>query len=278
MSRRELSPTWPPAGQRLLGKVCIVTGAGSRGPGIGIGRAIAVLFGRQGAHVILVDKHEDRARVTLDLMGASAATNATIIGADVSSWRECERIVSHALASYGELHILVNNVGIVGPPGSAVEVDLDQWERALRTNLTSMVMMAKYAIPEMSRQGGGAIINISSLAGILNGDSPSLFYPASKGAIIPLTRAMAGQHGAQGIRVNCIVPGLVHTPMVTSRGMSSRTRERRRLSSPMRTEGDAWDVAYGALFLVSDEARWVTGVALPIDGGLALGRLDSVSS
>jgi NAD(P)-dependent dehydrogenase (short-subunit alcohol dehydrogenase family) len=133
-----------------------------------------------------------------------------------------------------------------------------------------MMLMAKYAIPEMRRQGAGSIINIASVAG-LTGGHPSLLYPTSKGAVVQMTRAMAAHHGTEGIRVNCIAPGMVYTPMVYSRGMTPEQREARRQRSLLQVEGTGWDVGNGVLYLASDEARWVTGVVLPIDAGATAG-------
>jgi NAD(P)-dependent dehydrogenase (short-subunit alcohol dehydrogenase family) len=140
----------------------------------------------------------------------------------------------------------------------------------MSVNLSSMVAMAKYVVPHMERRRSGTITNISSVAALIPG-MPSLFYPVSKGAVITLTRTMAAQHGPSGVRVNCIAAGLVMTPMVASHGMTSAFRDARRMAAPLQTEGDAWDVAYGALFLSSDEARWITGVILPVDAGFSLG-------
>ena len=141
----------------------------------------------------------------------------------------------------------------------------------MRINVTSMVMMSKYTIPPMIEAGGGSIINWSSEAGIIGGH-PSLLYPTSKTAVIGLTRAMAAHHGLQGIRVNCIAPGMVYTPMVAVRGMTPELREARRLDSLLKTEGTAWDIAAAAAFLASDQARWITGIVLPVDAGRSAGR------
>jgi len=146
---------------------------------------------------------------------------------------------------------------------------MQEWERAMKVNLSSMALMARHSIPVMAAQGAGSIVNISSTAA-LTGAFSSIFYPVSKGAVVPLTRQLAAQHGAQGIRVNCVAPGFVYTPMVSA-GMSDETRERRKLAAPLKLEGDAWDVAYAALYLAGDESRWVTGVVVPVDGGLLLG-------
>ena len=144
----------------------------------------------------------------------------------------------------------------------------------MRVNVASMMLMAKYAIPEMIKSGGGSIINLTSVAG-LQGGHPSLLYPTSKGAIVSLTRAMAAHHGRDGIRVNCIAPGTVYTPMVASRGMTPEMRKARSERTLLGTEGTGWDIGYGALYLASDESRWVTGITLPIDGGATAGSKGS---
>ncbi len=182
--------------------------------------------------------------------------------------------MAHTVDAWGRLDILVNNVGITGPRGNAVEVDIEAWDTAMRVNVASVMLMAKYAIPEMIRSGGGSIINLSSVAGLLGGH-PSLLYPTSKGAIVSLTRAMAAHHGRDGIRVNCIAPGTVYTPMVASRGMTPEMRKARSEGTLLGTEGTGWDIGYGALFLASDESRWITGITLPIDGGATAGRRGS---
>jgi NAD(P)-dependent dehydrogenase (short-subunit alcohol dehydrogenase family) len=174
---------------------------------------------------------------------------------------------------WGRLDILVNNVGIGGPPGTAVDVDIEAWDHAMRVNVTSMVLMAKHAIPEMARSGGGAIVNLASVAGLMGG-SPSLLYPTSKGAVVNMTRAMAAHHAADRIRVNAVAPGMVYTPMVYAGGMTDDLREARRNRSLLKTEGEGWDVGNAVLYLVSDEARWVTGVILPVDAGATAGYAD----
>ena len=254
---------------RMKGKVAIVTGAGSRGEGIGNGRAAAVLLAREGASVALLDAVAEWADATRDLIAAEGGTSM-VIPCDVAVEAEASAAVGRTVAEWGRLDVLVNNVGIAGPPGTAVEVDIAEWERALRVNVTSMVIMAKYAIPEMIRSGGGSIVNLSSVAG-LTGGHPNLLYPTSKGAIVNLTRAMAAHHGRDGIRVNAVAPGMVYTPMVYSRGMSPEMREARRRRSLLQTEGTGWDIGQAVLFLASDEARWVTGVTLPVDAGATAG-------
>lgn len=258
---------------RLKGKVAIVTGAGSRAEGIGNGRAIAVILARHGARVVLVDMVADWVKITADMIAEEGGASEVVAG-DVSDAASCRSIVTRAVELFGRLDILVNNVGITGPRGDAVEVDVEAWDKAMRVNVASMMLMAKYAVPEMARSGGGSIINLTSVAG-LQGGHPSLLYPTSKGAVISLTRAMAAHHGRQGVRVNCIAPGTVYTPMVASRGMTPEMRKARSERTLLGTEGTGWDIGYGALFLASDESRWITGVTLPIDGGATAGSTAS---
>ena len=251
---------------RLADKVAIVTGAGSRADGIGNGRATAILLARHGAKVTLVDQNPEWVARTQQMIEAEDGVSLTIL-ADVTEPEDCARIVRETVRTWGRLDILVNNVGISGPTGTAVEVDLAEWDRALRVNVTSMMLMAKYAIPEMIRaDNGGAIVNLASYAGLFGGH-PSLLYPTSKGAVVNLTRAMAAHHAADGIRVNAVAPGMVYTPMVYAGGMSEEVREARKNRSLLKVEGSGWDVGNGVLYLVSEEARWVTGIVLPVDAG-----------
>ncbi|KAA0074783.1 SDR family oxidoreductase [Tardiphaga sp. P9-11] len=263
----------PQRDDRLEGKVAIITGAGSRGDGIGNGRAAAVLLARHGARVALVDTDVDAAEETARLIAAEGGVTQIYDG-DVSDRASCEAIVERTVEGFGRLDILVNNVGLTGPRGDAIEVDDLAWDSAMRVNVASMMLMAKYAIPEMIKSGGGSIINLTSIAG-LRGGHPSLLYPTSKSAVIGLTRAMAAHHGRDGIRVNCIAPGTVYTPMVASRGMSDEMRKARAAGTLLGTEGTGWDIGYGVLFLASDEARWITGITLAIDGGASVGQTGS---
>ena len=253
----------------MKGKVAIVTGAGSRADGVGNGRAAAVLMAREGASVALLDAVVEWAEVTREMIAAEGGSSI-VVPCDVTDEEQAAAAVRRTVDEWGRLDVLVNNVGIAGPPGTAVEVDIAEWERAMRVNVTSMVIMAKHAIPEMVRSGGGAIVNLSSVAG-LTGGHRALLYATSKGAIVNLTRAMAAHHGADGIRVNAVTPGMVYTPMVYARGMTQEMREARRRRSLLQTEGTGWDVGSAVLFLASDEARWVTGVTLPVDAGATAG-------
>jgi len=249
----------------LAGRVAIVTGAGSRAEGIGNGRAASILLAREGAKVVLVDAQPEWAARTEAMIAAEGRTSV-VVEADVTRPADCRRIVATAIERYGRLDILVNNVGIAGPPGTAVEVDLEGWNHGLLVNVTSMMLMAKHAIPEMLRQQRGAIVNIASVAGLLGGH-PNLLYATSKGAVVQMTRAMAVQHGKDGVRVNCVCPGMVYTPMVYAGGMSDALREARRQRSILQTEGSGWDVGAAVVYLASDRARWITGAILPVDAG-----------
>jgi len=248
---------------RLAGKVAIVAGAGSSGPVVGNGKATAILFAREGASVLCADAVEERAAETVAAITAEGGT-ASAIRADVSRERDCAAMVAAAMERYGRLDILDNNVG-VSVRADVLEVTEEQWDRVMAINVKSIVLAAKHAIPQMVRGGGGSIITISSIAALRANQSTP--YSTSKAAIIGLTRSLAGDHGRQGIRVNCIVPGLIYGPMVAPR-MDEALRERRREAAPLGTEGTAWDIAWAAVFLASDESRWITGVALPVDAGL----------
>jgi len=254
------------AAPRLAGKVAIVTGAGSRAEGIGNGRATAVVFAREGARVLCVDQSKDAAEATRAMI-AGEGGEAAVFAADVTRSGDCRAMVEEAVRRWGRLDILDNNVGI-GGRATVVEVEEGDWDHMMRVNVTSMMLASKHAIPAMAKDGGGAIVNISSISALRpRGLTP---YTVSKGAVIALTRAMAVDHAAQGIRVNCIAPGPVYTPMVYAAGMSPELRDQRRRASPLGIEGTGWDIAHAALFLASDEARYVTGVVLPVDGGVTL--------
>ena len=249
---------------RLEGKVAIITGAGSSGPGVGNGKAAAVLFAREGAKVLLADAVLERAEETLAMIMEEGG-EASVFKANVINAEDCSRMVDAAMERYGRLDILDNNVGI-SRRGTVVEVSEEDWDQVMAVNVKSIVLCSKYAIPKMIESGdGGCIINISSIAGLRAHSSTP--YTASKAAVIGLTMTMAADHGPDGIRVNCIAPGLVYSPMVAPR-MDDDLRRIRQNASPLRTEGDSWDIGYAALYLASDEARWVNGVTLPVDAGL----------
>jgi NAD(P)-dependent dehydrogenase (short-subunit alcohol dehydrogenase family) len=251
----------------LDGKVAIVTGGGAAGEGIGNGRAAAILLARAGTHVLVVDRERDLAEGTVAMIESFGGT-AEALAADVTSEPDCARMVAHALERFGRLDILDNNVGI-GGKATVVEETQERWDRIMRVNVASTFLASKHAIPAMiASAGGGAIVNISSISALRPRGLTA--YSTSKGAVIALTRAMAVDHAADGIRVNCVAPGAVYTPMVYAPGMSAEVRERRRLASPMAVEGSGWDIGNAVVFLASARARFVTGQTLVVDGGTTL--------
>ncbi|HEY1973586.1 MAG TPA: glucose 1-dehydrogenase [Pseudonocardia sp.] len=254
------------SGDGLDGRTAIVTGAGSQCSGIGNGRASAVLLARAGASVVLVDAVSERLTETAALIGQAGGTAISIIG-DVTREDDCQRVVDTALERFGRVDVLVNNVGVVGPPESVVDLDLDEWRRCFDINVTSMVLMSRFAIPCMRRAGSGSIVNVSSLAGVLT--HPRASYATTKGAVLSLTRSMASTHGPEGIRVNAVAPGAVYTPMVAIEGLTEEARAARSAQVPLRTEGTGWDVAEAVLYLAEDRSRWVTGTTLTVDGGFS---------
>lgn len=255
-------------GNRLEGKVAIVTGAGATGSGdfVGIGQAISLLFTRQGARVLLVDRDEKNVETTLSQIKEEGGEASVFIG-DVTNIDSCQEMAEAAVSTYGKLNVLVNNVGISGP-GSVTDVEEDFWDKVMDVNLKSVMLTSKFAIPEMIKDGGGSIVNLSSIVGLrAGGGSPSHAYAASKGGILGLSNSMAVHYGRDNIRVNCIAPGHVYSPMV-ARHTSDELLNLRRRAGPLGIEGTAWDVAWAIVFLASDEARWISGVTLPVDAGL----------
>ncbi|MFM7345494.1 MAG: SDR family NAD(P)-dependent oxidoreductase [Tagaea sp.] len=265
---------------RLSGKTAIVTGAGSSGPGWGNGKAVAVLFAREGAKVACVDLRREAAEETAKLVRDEGG-DALVFAADVGVKKDVDRIVEACRAQWGRIDVLHNNVGILAL-GGPVELAEDDWDRVVRVNLKSMYLTTKAVLPVMleqfAREGrGGAIVNIASIAGIRYTGVPYIAYNTTKGAVIPFTRALALQYAAHGIRANCVLPGLMNTPMIVEPlkeayggGSIDAMIEKRDKQCPTGKMGDAWDVAYASLFLASDEAKYVTGVALPVDGGITL--------
>ena len=260
---------------RLANKVAIVTGAGTRSQNVsGVGVATAKAFADQGAKILIVDMDETAAQITESAI-TEAGGEASIYVADVAHESGCRELVEAAVESYGKLDILMNSVGILGR-GSVMEIEEDSWQRVLDVNLKSMAFISKFAGPAMIDSGGGSIINISSVDGIRAGMSHSITYAASKGGVIAMTRAMAVHHGRDNIRVNCIAPGMIYTSMVEA--VNEKRRELRRQIAPLGTEGTAEDVALAAVFLASDESRWITGVLLPVDAGLMAAGPQSILS
>ena len=251
---------------RLKGKVAVVTGAAPRGEGVGNGMACAIMFAREGAKVVLVNRDAGRAEALAKQI-AQEGGEAAVFAGDVTRPAAAEAMANFAVERYGRLDVLHNNVG-VGAPGTVETVKLEDWHRVLDANLTSAMLCSKFAIPKMRSGGGGSIIMVSSILGAigLSGNTAgSVAYATAKAGLFGLTYSLAADYATENIRANCIIIGSVHTPMVAHLGADAR--ERRRQMVPTQTEGTAWDIAQGAVYLASDEARWVTGIQLPIDGG-----------
>jgi NAD(P)-dependent dehydrogenase (short-subunit alcohol dehydrogenase family) len=252
---------------RLAGKVAVVTGAGSRGEGMGNGKAAAILFAREGARVVCADVVASRAEETVATIAAEGGV-ASVFGCDVSVQDECRRLAAAAVERYGRLDILQNNVGI--PSNQSLEqITEEAWDNVMAVNVRSMVLAAQAVVPHMVANGGGAIINISSIAGLRAYPARSTAYTTSKAAVVGLTMALAGQLGQHRIRVNCIAPGQVFTPLVAER-LDAERRQRRATSGLIKDEGSAWDIGWAAVYLASDQARWVTGQVLTVDAGLTI--------
>jgi NAD(P)-dependent dehydrogenase (short-subunit alcohol dehydrogenase family) len=251
----------------LLGKVAIVTGGGALGDGIGNGRAAAILLARAGAKVLVVDRDVTLAERTVAMIAGEGGTSAAV-SYDVTDSVQCAAMVEDAVSRWGRLDCLDNNVGI-GSMGTVVEETEANWARVMQVNVDTMFRACKHAIPAMIRTaGGGSIVNISSISALRPRGLTA--YSVSKGAVIALTKAMAVDHGPQGIRVNCVAPGPVYTPMVYARGMTEPARDTRRKASVLGQEGTGWDIGAAVRFLLSEQARYITGQILSVDGGATL--------
>jgi NAD(P)-dependent dehydrogenase (short-subunit alcohol dehydrogenase family) len=254
---------------RVEGKVAIVTGAGSTpGPGIGTGKAAAVVLAREGASVLLVDLHPERAEETKAMIEEEGG-KSEVFAADCTEADACEAMVRAAVDTFGPVDILVNNIGLASL-GTVVDTTEEAWDRAFDINLRTAFLASKFTVPVMADSGGGSIVNISSISA-LRGDG-TVAYSAAKGALLAMTVDMAYSHGRQGIRVNAIAPGHITTPMVMS---VSQPGPRADFMNTMRSEagllgtpGTGWDVGWAAAFLASDEARWITGALLPVESGV----------
>jgi NAD(P)-dependent dehydrogenase (short-subunit alcohol dehydrogenase family) len=259
-------------GERLQGKTAIVVGAGQTpGETIGNGRATAILFAREGARVMLVDRRLDSAEETAALIAAEGG-DAFAFAADATRAAECRAMAEAAMARWGRIDVLHNNVGIGGGDRGLTRLREEDWEHILSVNTKSVFLTCQAVMPHMVAQGSGAIVNISSVAAVCSVNM--LAYKTSKAAVNALTHAIAMGAAGKGVRVNCIMPGLMNTPMAIE-GISRELGIAREELIRQRSErvplkggmGSAWDVAHAALFLASDEARFITGVVLPVDGG-----------
>lgn len=257
---------------RLAGKIAIITGAGCVGPGWGNGRAAAVLFAREGAKIFAVDKNPETMTETVAL--AREAGEIATHTCDVTDDASVADMVQACRKTYGRIDILINNVG-GSAPGGAAELPEDAWDKQIDFNLKSVFLTCRHVIPLMSEQGGGAIVNTSSTSGTRYTGSPQVGYAASKAGVIHFSRVTAVQYASKGIRVNTVVPGQMHTPMVEARLAGQRTGgdidtllKQRVARIPLGFMGDGRDTANAALFLASDEARFVTGTEIVVDGGM----------
>lgn len=258
----------PEEAMSLRDRVAIITGAGTAGPGVGVGKATSVVLGRQGVKLVLLDVDRDRVAETVALVKREGGTAVMGVGS-VASPEDCRATVELAVETFGTVDILVNNAA-ASIPGTVLSLSDGDWAKVLEVTLMGAVLMSRYAIPVMQSAGRGVIVNISSIAS--SRGYVHAAYAAAKGGLEALTRDMAVAHGRDGIRVNSIQPGHLNTPRVKAIGNASEDRKQdpslRTAASPLGTEGTAWDIAWAVDYLVSDRARWVTGVTLPVDGGV----------
>ena len=260
---------------RLAGKVALVTGAGSVGPGWGNGRAIAVRFAEEGARVFGVDRETDRLTETARLI---TDAGGTFMGdsCDVTRSDSIADTVARCLAAFGRIDVLINNVG-GSAKGGPVEMSEEIWDAQVDHNLKSVFLTCKHVLPHMLAQGGGAIVNISSTSGLRWTGAAQIAYAATKAGVIQFSRVLAVQYAKQGIRVNTVVPGQLHTPMVETRLAGQRAGgdveallRQRQARIPLPFMGDGRDTANAALFLACDESRFVTGTEIVVDGGMSV--------
>jgi NAD(P)-dependent dehydrogenase (short-subunit alcohol dehydrogenase family) len=260
-------------GDRLKNKVAIITGAGVVGPGMGNGKATAIIFAREGAKVMAVDINPESAEETKRVIEGEGGECITF-QADVSRADDCRKIIETCIEKFGRIDILGNNVAL-GSHGGPVEISEETWDRVMDVNVKSMFITCKYALTHMEKQGSGVIINISSIAAIRSEPSSLLAYSVSKAGVIALTREVAIQYADKGIRCNAILPGLMKTPRIERYykgfwgGNIEEMWRRRDAMSPTGKQGEPWDIAHAALFLSSDDSKYITGTTLIVDGGLA---------
>ena len=259
---------------RLQDKVALVAGAGSVGPGWGNGKATAVLFAREGAKVFAADINRAAADEARDIIQAEGGVCESY-QADVTEAEQVRAMAAACVERFGSIDILQNNVG-GSVPGGAVEMSEEDWDTQMSFNLKSVFLTCKYVLPVMEGQGRGAIVNVGSIAGVRYLGRDMAAYYAAKAGLLQFTKAMAMRYVKQGIRCNCVIPGLMHTPLVAHRiadqygdGNVDEAVARRNAMCPTGKMGDAWDVAYASLFLASDEAKYVTVTELLVDGGLS---------
>lgn len=255
--------------RRLEGKVAIVTGAGSSGPGVGTGKAISVLCAREGARVVLVDKFEDRAKETLALVEAEGG-DAAIVVADLAEIDAAQAVVGAAVDAYGGVDLLVNNAAMASGT-NILDTTPELYQQIIAVNLTAPVMLTKAVLPIMVDRGGGSIVNVISIAALRGqGGRGQTAYAVSKAGLLGLMVDVMDSFGKQGVRVNCVAPGIIDTPMrnasIVGAGLDPTTLDLT-YKTALGIQGDAWDVARAVLFLGGPDGRYITGVMLPVDGG-----------
>ena len=257
---------------KLAGRTVLVFGAGSAGPGWGNGKAAAVLYAREGARVVAVDLNAEAAEATRTIIAAESGTAIALAG-NITRAADIDAVIARTLAEFGRIDVLHNNVGITDM-GGLEDITEQRWQRVMDINLTGVFLTCKAVVPVMLRQGGGAIVNISSVAASVINRYPYFSYYASKAGLNHFTRALAVQYARQGIRANVVMPGVMDTPLVREQiageyddhDAMMRARD---AMSPMGRQGTAWDVARASVFLACDDAAYITGVCLPVDGGLS---------
>jgi NAD(P)-dependent dehydrogenase (short-subunit alcohol dehydrogenase family) len=258
--------------KKLDGRIAVVTGAGSSGPGFGTGKATSVLFAREGAKVVLVDMYEDRANETLRLIEKEGG-EASVVVADLTKVPQCQRVIDETVKRYGGIDILINNAGFP-PCASILETTEEIWQTSIAVNLGAPYFLTKAAIPHMIKRGGGSVVLLSSIAAMRGqGGAGSGAYAAAKSGLHGMMIDVASAYGKEGIRVNCIAPGMVSTPMQMAQlertGMDPKQLGKMLTErTSLGIEGDAWDIAKAALYFAGPDSNYVTGVLMPVDAGV----------
>ncbi len=248
------------SGARLEGKVALITGGAS-----GMGKIACERFATEGARVVVVDFDEQGGRAVADAIG----DRATFVRADVSDWADCEAMVAHAMSSFGGLHVLYNNAGVFpGDDGGVLETPESTWDRVMEINLKGVWFGCRAGIPAMVESGGGSIVNVASFVALMGAATAQIAYTSSKGGVLAMTREIAVEWGRRGIRANSLCPGPVDTPLLAELMSDPARKARRLVHIPMGRLAQAHEIVNAALFLASDEASYVTGSQLVVDGGI----------